>query len=128
MQVTGFEPVHTPAWQVSVCMHAFPSLQEVPFAFAGFEQTPVLGLQVPTSWQASRATHATEQVAGFVFSTFSSARPQKFDAVLVCTTLRYRADCGGNAIAIIGAKPDPLAIAVPQFEVLLLANTWYPRG
>jgi hypothetical protein len=36
-QVTGLAPMHTPFWQVSVCVHAFPSLHVV----------PVLGTQVP---------------------------------------------------------------------------------
>jgi hypothetical protein len=26
LQLNGFEPVHVPAWQVSVCVQAFPSL------------------------------------------------------------------------------------------------------
>jgi hypothetical protein len=29
-QVTGFEPTQLPAWQVSVCVHALPSLQAAP--------------------------------------------------------------------------------------------------
>ena len=33
--VTGFDPVHTPAWQVSVCVQALPSLQAVPLARSG---------------------------------------------------------------------------------------------
>src|SRR5437867_1353023 len=31
VQTTGFDPVQTPAWHVSVCVQAFPSLQGVPF-------------------------------------------------------------------------------------------------
>jgi len=31
VQTTGFEPVHTPAWQVSVCVHPSRSLQAEPF-------------------------------------------------------------------------------------------------
>src|SRR5438876_722700 len=50
VQASGLEPVHVPLWQVSVCVQASPSLQAVPFVFGGFEQTPVLELQVPTSW------------------------------------------------------------------------------
>ena len=50
MHDTGFAPTHDPPWQVSVCVHAFPSSHDEPFAFAGFEQTPVAGLQVPASW------------------------------------------------------------------------------
>jgi hypothetical protein len=42
-------PVQLPAWQVSVCVQALPSLQVSPFDFAGFEQTPLDGLHVPTS-------------------------------------------------------------------------------
>ena len=30
MQTTGFEPTHAPAWQVSVCVHPFPSLHPPP--------------------------------------------------------------------------------------------------
>jgi len=36
-QETGFDPTHTPAWQVSVCVQALPSLQAA----------PVRGAQVP---------------------------------------------------------------------------------
>jgi hypothetical protein len=50
VQITGFAPVHVPAWQVSVWVHASPSLQAVPFAAAGFEHWPVAGSQVPATW------------------------------------------------------------------------------
>jgi hypothetical protein len=60
-QATGFEPVHTPDWQESLRVHAFPSLQLVPFAAVGFEHTPVLVLQVPATWHAS----LTAQTTGF---------------------------------------------------------------
>ena len=46
-QTTGFPPVHVPDWHVSVCVHALLSLQDVPSAFGGFEQTPVPVLHVP---------------------------------------------------------------------------------
>jgi hypothetical protein len=59
---TGFEPEHTPAWQESVCVQTSPSLQAVPSGFAGLEQAPVAGLQVPASWHWSAAAQAT----GFV--------------------------------------------------------------
>ena len=59
VHVTGFEPVHVPLWHESVCVHAFPSLQVVPFAAFGFEQVPVLGLQVPATWHWSAAVHVT---------------------------------------------------------------------
>jgi hypothetical protein len=49
-QTTGFAPVQTPAWQVSAWVQALPSLQAVPSAWAGFEQTPVAGSQAPAAW------------------------------------------------------------------------------
>jgi hypothetical protein len=50
VHVTELPPVQTPAWQVSVCVHAFPSLHAIPLAALGFEQTPVVWLHVPTVW------------------------------------------------------------------------------
>jgi hypothetical protein len=49
--------VHTPLWQVSVCVHALPSLQIPPSGLAGFEQVPVAGSQVPASWHSSEGGH-----------------------------------------------------------------------
>jgi hypothetical protein len=46
----GFEPVHVPFWQESLCVHAFPSLHAVPSGEAGFEHAPVDGSQVPATW------------------------------------------------------------------------------
>ncbi len=60
-QSTGLDPVHTPASQVSVRVHALPSLHAVPFGTSGFEQTPLAGSQVPTTWHWSEAT----QITGF---------------------------------------------------------------
>src|SRR5947208_8077585 len=59
VQTTGLEPVHVPLWQVSVCVHALPSLHTVPFVFGGLEHTPVVVLQVPTSWHWSEAVQTT---------------------------------------------------------------------
>ena len=61
VQVTGFEPVHVPPWQLSVCVQALPSLHVVPFAAVGFEHAPVLVLHVPATWHWSLAV----QVTGF---------------------------------------------------------------
>jgi hypothetical protein len=58
-QVTGLDPVHVPLWQLSASVHAFPSLQLVPFAAVGFEQAPVAGLQVPAVWHSSSAVQVT---------------------------------------------------------------------
>jgi hypothetical protein len=46
---TDADPVHAPAWQVSVCVHAFPSLHVVPSGFGGCVQLPVDGSHVPAS-------------------------------------------------------------------------------
>ena len=51
--------VQTPVWHVSVCEQALPSLQLVPFAFAGFAQTPVVGSQVPAAWHWSLGVQIT---------------------------------------------------------------------
>ena len=59
VQTTGLLPVHTPLWQVSVCVQALRSLHELPLAFAGFEHVPVAGLQVPAVWHWSGAVQAT---------------------------------------------------------------------
>jgi hypothetical protein len=48
MQTTGFTPVQTPVWHVSVCVHAFPSSQVEPSALGFGAQAPVVGLQAPT--------------------------------------------------------------------------------
>jgi hypothetical protein len=48
VHTTGFDPVHFPDWQESVCVQAFPSEQLVPLAFGtSAEHWPVDGLQVP---------------------------------------------------------------------------------
>src|SRR5690242_15194605 len=40
VQTTGLAPVHVPAWQVSVCVQALPSLQAVLSALLGLEHMP----------------------------------------------------------------------------------------
>jgi len=42
--------VQLPDWQVSELVHVLPSLHVVPSASTGFEQVPVLGLQLPVPW------------------------------------------------------------------------------
>jgi len=39
--------MQVPFWQVSVCVQTLPSLQAVPFGFAGLEHAPLAGLHVP---------------------------------------------------------------------------------
>src|SRR5216110_1880620 len=50
VQTIGLAPVQVPFWQVSVCVQGLASLQAAPSAFAGSEQVPVAGSQVPASW------------------------------------------------------------------------------
>jgi hypothetical protein len=50
--------VQVPAWQVSACVHALPSLHAVPSAFAGLEQ-PVVGSHVPGRWHWSGTAQTT---------------------------------------------------------------------
>ena len=59
VHVTVFAPVHTPFWHESCCVHALLSSHDVPFGLAGLEHIPVIGSQVPTSWQTSLAAHVT---------------------------------------------------------------------
>jgi len=43
-------PVQVPAWQLSACVQALPSLQAVPLGLLGLEQAPLAGSQVPAAW------------------------------------------------------------------------------
>jgi hypothetical protein len=49
VHTTGLLPVHTPAWQLSVCVQALPSVQEVPLFAAGLEHVPEEELHVPAT-------------------------------------------------------------------------------
>lgn len=59
VHVTGLLPMQTPLLHWSVWVHASPSSHAVPLLAAGFEHWPVVGLQVPATWHASSAVHAT---------------------------------------------------------------------
>ena len=57
---TGFDPVQVPLWHVSVCVHALPSLHDVPFvAFVAAEHVPVDGWHVPATLHVAAAGHVT---------------------------------------------------------------------
>jgi hypothetical protein len=60
-QITGFAPAHAPPWQVSVCVHASPSLHTVPFGSG----TPATQASVASS-QVGSAPHcvASPQLRG----------------------------------------------------------------
>ncbi|MFN8593879.1 MAG: hypothetical protein U0031_20655 [Thermomicrobiales bacterium] len=57
--MTASPATQTPPRQTSPLVHGLPSSQEVPSAFAGFVQAPVLGLQTPASWHWSEAVQST---------------------------------------------------------------------
>jgi hypothetical protein len=59
VHTTGLLPLQVPVWQVSVCVHAFPSSQTVPSSFAGVLHIPVVMSQVPASWHWSMGLHTT---------------------------------------------------------------------
>jgi hypothetical protein len=58
-QTTGLAPTQLPARQASTVVQALPSLQAVPSAATGLEQSPVALAHTPTTWQASRALQTT---------------------------------------------------------------------
>src|SRR5262249_53307678 len=59
LQTTGSRPVQTPAWQISLRVHAFPSSHVAPSGFVGLEQTPDDGSHTPASWHWSPALQTT---------------------------------------------------------------------
>ena len=75
--------MQVPPWQVSLWVQAFPSLQAVPFAFEGFEQTPVAGLHVPASWHWSSGVHTTGSVPVQTPATHTSLRVQPLPSLQV---------------------------------------------
>ena len=88
VQVTGFAPVQTPAWQVSARVQASPSLQVVPFARLLCRQ-PAAGSQLsavqafPSSQvSAGPATHTPAEHWSFVVQALPSSHEP---ATFVCT-------------------------------------------
>ena len=72
-------PLQRPASQVSPCVQALLSLQDVPSATAGFEQAPVTESHVPAAWHWSEAAHTTGllpvQTPAWQLSDFVHALP-----------------------------------------------------
>ena len=59
VQTTWLGPVHTPLWHASGDVQTLASSHAVPSGLGGFEQSPVVGSQVPASWHASLALQTT---------------------------------------------------------------------
>jgi hypothetical protein len=58
-QLTALAPAQTPAWQLSLCVHALASSHVVPSRRIGLVQAPIAMSQVPAVWQASDAVQTT---------------------------------------------------------------------
>src|SRR5437667_352120 len=112
VQLTGFAPVQVPAWHVSVCVQASPSLQAAPLGLAGLEHAPVAGLQVPASLPRSGAG----QVTGFA--------PVHAPAWQV--SVRVQALPSSHA-AVFGAWTQPVA-AVQESSVHGLPSSQFGGG
>jgi hypothetical protein len=101
MQLTGFDPVQTPPWHVSVCVHALPSLQLVPFAAFGFEHCPVLVSHVPAVWHWSSGMQLTGfepvQTPFWQVSVCVHALPSLQGVPLVAAVLTHRPVSGLHA-------------------------------
>ncbi len=112
-QTTGFAPVQVPAWQVSVCVHALPSLHAVAVGPRGFEQTPVAGLHVPAPWHWSGAVQTTGfapvQAPAWQVSVCVHALPSlhavPFGACRVRADARRRV-AGPGAVALVRRRAD----------------------
>jgi hypothetical protein len=100
-QVTGLDPLQVPAWQVSVCVHVFPSLQAVPLGATGLEHAPVAGSHVPAVWHSSEAVHVTgfdpAHVPFWQLSAWMQAFPSLQAVPLGCEPVK---PCGGHWLAV----------------------------
>ena len=114
--------MQVPAWQLSVCVHALPSLHAVPFAAFGFEHVPVAALHTPGTWHASRALHATgfepTQVPDWQVSVWVHALPSLQAAVLLVKTQPE----AGLHVSVVQTLPSSQTTAVPPHMPPLQAS------
>jgi hypothetical protein len=103
LQLTGDAPVHVPAWQVSACVHRFPSLHTVPLDLAGLEQIPEDGSQLPATWHWSDALHVTAlepvQLPAWQVSVCVQAFPSLQVVPLAATGLEHAPEEGSHVPA-----------------------------
>src|SRR5207247_9298858 len=101
-QTTGLAPVHVPAWQVSVCVQALPSLQEAPSGLVGLEQRPVVGSHTPAAWHwpaAAQVTGVCVQAAGeqaAIVHGVPSSQLAPANAIAVCEVWSAARRSGGG--------------------------------
>src|SRR5262249_47440991 len=95
VQTTLFVPVHAPARQMSVSVHALPSLHALPSAARGFEHTPVARSHRPATCHWSWAVHTTGTVPTQPPSTHVSSCVRGLPALQ-----------GAGAKPVTGQPPD----------------------
>ncbi len=115
VQLTGLLPVQVPLWQVSVCVQALLSLQDVPSDFTVGVGHPVEGAQVPAVWHWS-AVQVTGllpvQVPFWQVSVCVQALPSLQDvplATFVCVTT----PAALHASAVHGLPSSMVAVTEP---------------
>src|SRR5258705_349799 len=87
--MTGLGPTQAPARQNTVRGQASPSVQAVPLALTGVEQSPLAGSQTPASWHWSTAAQKTGfapvQMPAWQVSVRVQALPSSQAAPLILT-------------------------------------------
>jgi hypothetical protein len=106
-QVFIVPATHAPLWQVSPTVHAFPSLQVVPFAIGAVPHAPEPVSQVAT-WHAA---------AGHVFIVPGAHDPfwQLSPTVQALPSLQLLPFVAGTQLAVVGAQTLQVPHADPEF-------------
>ena len=100
VQVTGLAPLHSPAWHVSLCVHALPSSQLDPSGRFGLEQKPVVASQVPTAWHWSLAVQVTGSVPVHTPATQKSSCVQALPSSQVDPSGKL----GSEQVPVVGSQ------------------------
>ena len=115
VHVTALPPPQVPFVHVVPFVHALLSLQVVPLAAFGFEQTPVFASHTPATWHVSSAVQVTVSHGCAIRHTLTSWIDQWFaDAVPVCVIRMARADWVRKLIVTSCVLPVPVATADPK--------------
>jgi len=115
VHVTALPPPQVPFVHVVPFVHALLSLQVVPLAAFGFEQTPVFASYTPATWHVSSAVQVTVSHGCAIRHTLTSWIDQWFaDAVPVCVIRMARADWVRKLIVTSCVLPVPVATADPK--------------
>ena len=119
--MTGLLPAQTPAWQVSDCVQAFPSVHAEPSAFVGFAHAPVAGPvpkvvapvpQAPAAQPMIEAMKkAAEQISSYLQST---GRALQFSV---------DEETGRTVVTVRDSNTGEIVRQIPDAEALRLAQT-----